>query len=377
MKIVIAPDKFKGSLTGHQFCDAVEEGIKLSIPNAEILKIPLADGGDGTIEVIENHLDSKRIYTEVLDPLFRPIKASYLYVEDTNTAYIEMAEASGIRLLRPEEQNCTHTTTFGTGQQILHAINNGVKHIILGIGGSATNDCGIGMAAALGYTFKNNEGKEIIPTGEHLIEIETINADQLNFNLDQISIKIACDVTNPLFGLQGAAYVYGSQKGASATQIEALDIGLRHISKLFKSTFNKDVSLVGGGGAAGGIGAGCLVFLNAEMVSGITLIKSLLKFDEHIKDATWILTGEGKLDDQTSSGKTIQGVLHSAKEHNIPVAALCGSVDISIFIQKQLGLSYVTSTTQEPTTLQNAIKNAYGNLKFTAYNFGNTISGKF
>lgn len=260
MKIVLAPDKFKGSLTGIEFCNAVEEGIKSVIPDAEIIKLPLADGGDGTVEILDYHLEGKHIKIKVNDPLFRPIEVSYLFIESSLTAYIEMAEASGMNLLTGEEQNCFLTTSYGTGEMIHHAINNGVKTIILGIGGSATNDCGIGMACALGYVFLDKNGNEVTPIGENLSKIKKIDTSNVKEVLKEITFKIACDVTNPLYGTNGAAYVYASQKGASPKEVSLLDQGLKGIASVFIKQFGVDVQKINGTVAAGGMGTGTLIF---------------------------------------------------------------------------------------------------------------------
>ncbi|WP_308991453.1 glycerate kinase [Mariniflexile litorale] len=373
MKIVIAPDKFKGSLTGLQFCNAVEEGITKILPNVEIVKLPLADGGDGTIEILEYHLKGKRITIKVNDPLFRKIEASYLYMDKTSTAFIEMAEASGMYLLNKEEQNCFNTTTLGTGELILDAINKGAKTIILGIGGSATNDCGIGMATALGYKFEDENGKELEPVGKNLSQIRVINCRDVIDALKSIDFKVACDVTNPLYGKNGAAYVYGSQKGASEIEVQDLDNGLKNIAAVFKKQFHRDVQNIKGAGAAGGMGAGTLVFFNAELKSGIDLVKGLVDFDTKIKHADFIITGEGKLDSQTLSGKTIDGVIASAKKYNIPVAAFCGSVSLSIDEASHFGVYYTDAIMNKAKNLEDAMRNSYKYLVDIASKFTQKI----
>ncbi|WP_142784225.1 glycerate kinase [Changchengzhania lutea] len=374
MKIVLAPDKFKGSLTGTQFCNAVEEGVKALLPDAKIVKLPLADGGDGTIEILEYHLKGKRITVNVNDPLFREIEASYLYMNSIKTAFIEMAEASGMYLLKKEEQNCFNTTTLGTGELILDAINKGAKTIILGIGGSATNDCGMGMATALGYKFEDINCKELKAIGKNLSRINNINSNYVIGSLKSIDFKVACDVTNPLYGEHGAAFVYGPQKGASEDEIKELDEGLKNISMLFKKQFNMDVQSIKGAGAAGGMGAGALVFLNAELKSGIDLVKNLVDFDAKIKDADWIITGEGKLDSQTLSGKTIDGVIASAKKQNIAVAALCGSISLSNNEAQVFGISYIDAVMERANSLEDAIQNGYGYVKKMALKFAKEIA---
>lgn len=369
MKIVLAPDKFKGSLTGIEFCDAVAEGIQSVFPKSEILKKPLADGGDGTIDILDYHLQGKRIEIEVNDPLFRPIKARYFYIKSATTAFIEMAEASGMKLLTKEEQNCMNTTSYGTGEMIQDAIDKGAQTIILGLGGSATNDCGIGMATALGYKFVDENDKEISPIGKNLSKIKSINSGNVIQELETVKFKVACDVTNPLFGSNGAAFIYASQKGASQSQVIQLNEGLEHIANLFLKQFNIDVQNKKGTGAAGGMGAGTLVFLNASLLSGIDLVKELIDFDSNLKDTDWIITGEGKLDNQTLSGKTIYGVIKSAKKYKIPVAALCGSILLEKESLKSLGISYAVSILDQAKSIDDAMTNSNTYLLSMAIDF--------
>ncbi len=373
MKFVIAPDKYKGSLTAFEFCNAVEEGINLALEKAEIVKMPLADGGDGTIDVVKHYLKGDIVKVKVNDPLFRTIEAQYLFSKETRISYIEMAEASGLKLLKEGEKNCMLTTTLGTGELIADALQKGAKEIILGIGGSATNDAGIGMASALGFRFLDENNAVLEPKGENLIHIKTIDSSGVNPLLKNVVVKVACDVTNPLYGKNGAAYIYASQKGASNEDIEALDNGLRNYSKIIQRHFGIDLQQIEGAGAAGGMGAGSMVFLNAQLTSGIDLIKELADFDTNIKGADWVITGEGKLDDQTLSGKTISGVIKSAKAQNVPVAALCGSVNISVNAQKELGLNYAVSIVKGISDLEEAIASSYTNLVYTAYNFARIL----
>lgn len=375
MKIVIAPDKFKGSLTGLQFCKIVKESLEKLLQDAEILALPLADGGDGTVDVLEYNLEGKRVKVNVNDPLFRSINASYLYIDSIKTAFIEMAVASGMALLKPHEQNCFYTTSLGTGEIIKDAIEKGAKTIILGIGGSATNDCGIGMAKALGYKFEDEDGYELSPIGSNLSKIHFINSDNVPEILKHIKFKVACDVNNLLFGENGAAFVYGPQKGASKEEIVVLDEGLKHISNIFLRHFKKDVQNMEGAGAAGGMGAGALVFLDAELQSGISLVKDLIDFDEKIKDADWIITGEGRLDSQTLSGKTILGVLKSASQNKIPIAALCGSATLSKEEAKSLGISYLDSIIDEAENLEDAMANDEYYLSKMVTKFAKSIMG--
>ena len=373
MKFVIAPDKYKGSLTAFEFCNAVEEGLNMVLEKVEIIKMPLADGGDGTIDVVKHYLKGNIVKVKVNDPLFRTIEAQYLFSKETRISYIEMAEASGLKLLKEGEKNCMLTTTLGTGELIADALQKGAKEIILGIGGSATNDAGIGMASALGFRFLDENNAVLEPKGENLIHIKTIDSSGVNPLLKNVVVKVACDVTNPLYGKNGAAYVYASQKGASNEDIEALDDGLRNYSKIVQRQFGIDAQQIDGAGAAGGMGAGSMVFLNAQLTSGIDLIKELADFDTNIKGADWVITGEGKLDDQTLSGKTISGVIKSAKNQNISVAALCGSVNISVNTQKELGLDYAVSIVKGISDLEEAIASSYTNLVHAAYNFASIL----
>ena len=373
MKFVIAPDKFKGSLTGFEFCDAVAEVLQMVFKDAKIINKPLADGGDGTMEVAKYYINGEKITITVSDPLFRPINASYLYSEETKIAYIEMAEASGLKLLGDDERNCMITTTFGTGELIYNALENGAKEIILGIGGSATNDGGMGMANALGYQFLDEHGKELVPIGQNLSKVKSIDDSNKHVRLKEVKIKVACDVTNPFYGLNGAAYIYAAQKGASENEIIVLNNGLHNLAEVIKSNYNIDLQKINGAGAAGGVGGGALTFLDGELISGINLIKELADFDATIDGADWIITGEGQLDEQTLSGKTIDGVITSAKIKNIPVAALCGSVSISVNQQNKFGLTYVSSIVRGISTLQEAMNNSHENLVNATYNFASLL----
>jgi len=376
MRIVLAPDKFKNSLTGLEFCNAVSEGILNVIPSAKIVALPLADGGDGTIEVVEFYLKGKYVYVEVNNPLFKKIDAPYLYSEATQVAFIEMAEASGLKLLNNEERNCKNTTTLGTGELILDAINRGAKSIILGIGGSATNDCGIGMATALGYRFLDKSKNEVNPIGANLSKITSIDDSRLNSKLYQIDFKIACDVTNPLYGKNGAAYIYAKQKGATFEDINMLDKGLENFSKVIEAYFNVNPQNIKGAGAAGGMGIATHVFLNGTLISGIELIKEIAQFDKNLKNVDWIITGEGKLDSQTLSGKTITGVIDSAKAKSIKVAAFCGTMDLDEKSIEDLGISYSDSIMDKAIDFEDAINNTSKYLKEISIDFSNRIKNK-
>lgn len=376
MKIVIAPDKFKGSLTGFEYCEAVEKGLRMAMPEAEIVKKPLADGGDGTIDIVKHYTQGEKILLTAHGPLFELLQTGYVFSRPKGVAFLEMAEVSGLKLLKEEERNCMHTTSFGFGELIVDAIENGANELILGIGGSATNDGGMGMAKALGFRFLDASGHDLQPIGSNLSRIQKIDSTKLHPKLNEVEVKVACDVTNPLYGPDGAAQVYGSQKGASNEEIELLDKGLQNYAKVLEETFGVDVQQLKGAGAAGGMGAGACVFLNATLVSGIDLVKNIADFDASIQDADWIITGEGQLDLQTLSGKTIAGVLSSAKTYDVPVAALCGSVTISHKEQKAFGLDYMTSIVKGVSSLEEAMANSYENLVDAAYNFAKLVKEK-
>lgn len=374
MKIVIAPDKFKRSLTGWEFCLTVEQCLKKSLPEVKVQKIPLADGGDGTLAALSTKMSDHKVRLKVKDPLFRSVQATYLYDKTDKTAFIEMAEASGLRLLSEEEQNCFYTTSYGTGELVSDALDKGAHKIILGIGGSATNDCGMGMAAALGYQFLDKKGNSLEPLGKNLALVEQIDTAFVDPRLARTIFEVACDVTNPLLGEEGASFVYAPQKGATEEQVQLLDQGVEHFEKILDKTFHKSVKDIPGSGAAGGMGAGALVFLNAELRSGIDLIKELVKFDEKIKGADWIITGEGKLDFQTLSGKTVNGVLESALLQNIKVAVFCGWITLPQDALNSIGVTYAASVMERAQGLDDALEHTIPYLRDMVEEFARKIS---
>ena len=368
MKIVLAPDKFKGSLSGPEFCLLVQEIILRYLPAAEIVALPLADGGDGTAQVLEAKLGAQAVTLEVLDPLFRSIQTEYLWDPLRKVAFIEMAKASGYALLAEKERNPLYTTTYGTGQMIKSAIDQGAERVIIGLGGSSTNDAGIGMASALGYRFYDEEEQLLKPTGESLLQIRTIGLPEERF-WEKRQIELACDVANPFYGPEGAARVYGPQKGANPQQVKLLDQGLRHLAGLIQRQFGLNIQQILGSGAAGGLAGGAIAFLGAEHRSGIDLVKDLLDFDEQIEGADWIITGEGALDEQSLYGKTIKGICDSAKPRNIPVAVFCGHLDLTEEKRKVVGIQYATSINKPGQLLKEAIANTRTNLEEAVEHF--------
>lgn len=366
MKVLIAPDKFKGSLTAMQVCEAIESGIKKYNPAIETIKHPLADGGEGTLSILQNYFKLEIIAVTVKNPFFVNCSATYMISEDT--AYIEMANASGLQLLEEKERNCYYTTTFGTGQMILDAVNRGFKNIVLFIGGSATNDAGIGMASALGYRFLDKNNFDIKPIGKELLSIETIINKDLKIEINTLNVTVVCDVKNPLFGVNGAAYVYGSQKGASPRQIANLDLGLQNFNTQVAKYLNKDVSAVPGGGAAGGLGAGAVVFLNARIQSGIDFVMEQTGFNSLIRsNIDLIITGEGSVDKQTIEGKVIKGVSERANQNQIPFSIIAGIIKDEQLIKENLKPKIICSIMDLGVPVADAIENAATYLKSIAY----------
>ncbi len=324
MNILICPDKFKDSLTAQQVCEALEIGIKRRRPKSVIQLMPLADGGEGTLEVIKTIHGGEWIQKKVNDPLFRPIEANYLWLADQKIAYIEMSRASGIELLKTKERNPYLTSTFGTGELILDAIEKGATEIVLTIGGSATNDSGIGMAAALGFKFLNKDHEELKAVGESLPIIDSIIPSPLLSKIHSIKFKVITDVQNPLAGKEGAAHVFAKQKGANAKMIKYLDKGLINIQKLIGQTEKGVIGEMKGAGAAGGLGAGAIYFLQAEIAMGAEWLLTKIHFDRAVKKADYIITGEGKIDGQTWGGKLISQVIARCDKQFKQAILVCG-----------------------------------------------------
>lgn len=361
MKILLAPDKFRGSLDAPQVCAAMAEGISMVSLEIEVVSLPMADGGEGTLDLLLWYSGGKKHITKVKDPLGRIIDAEYGISSDGKTAFIEMATASGLRLLEKEERNPLKTNTYGTGELIKIVIESGVENIILGIGGSATTDAGIGMAAALGWQFLDENGQFLEPIGENLIYIHKIKPPTSQLLVP--NILVACDVTNPLYGENGAAYIYAPQKGADQLMVEDLDKGLQNIARIFKRDFCKNLAHEAGAGAAGGLGFGAMAFLNANLKEGVKLLMDFCDFDNNLKDVNLIITGEGKIDNQTLQGKLIKGITDRAKKTNIPIAAICGTLDVSPQELQQIGIQYATSILNRPMNLDDALKYGYEGVK--------------
>lgn len=357
MKILLAPDKFRGSLDATQVCEAMSAGIRMVSPTIEIVKLPMADGGEGTLDLLLWYSKGKKFNTEVKDPLGRPVNAEYGISADGETAFIEMATASGLRLLSSHERNPLLTSTYGTGELIKKAIEVGVKNIILGIGGSATTDAGVGMASALGWKFLDENDQELEPIGQNLVKIQRIIAPDSSTQLPNITV--ACDVTNPLYGKNGAAYIYGPQKGADEHAVSLLDKGLENLSNIFERDFNQNLSEIAGAGAAGGLGFGAMAFVGAELREGVKLLMDFCDFNQNLQGVDLIITGEGKIDNQTLQGKLIKGITDRANEAQIRVAAICGTLEVSPQELQTIGIQYATSILNRPMDLADALKYGY------------------
>lgn len=356
-KIILAFDSFKGSMTSSEVAKAAEAGIKEVLPDCQTLFLPMADGGEGTTETICSVLDVNEVVCSVNDPLMRQINAAYSITRDGKTAVIEMAAASGLPLVEMEFRNPMNTTTYGTGELMLDAINRGCNKIILGIGGSATNDGGMGVLKALGVKFYDAKHNELEPIGDNLSEVRDFDDSELSRYKD-IEIMVACDVDNPFYGPTGAAYVFAPQKGASETVVKMLDSGLKNFANVINKKKGIDVSNLPGAGASGGLGGGLKAFFNAPLLRGSDVILDLLDFDKLLEGVDLVLTGEGKIDAQTRHGKALSGILNRAKKKNVPVVVIAGSVDNTPELEKD-GYTAIFSIQRGPTTLERAISKEY------------------
>ena len=329
MKILLAPDKFKGSIDSITLCRLMQQEIIASYPDAEVESFPMADGGDGYAAIVKHYFNTSDAQVLTVDPLGRQIKATYQISKETSTAYIEMAAASGFALLAPHELDPMKASTYGTGLMILDAIKRGSKEIFLGIGGSATNDGGTGMADALGYMLLDKNGDPLEACGENLASINEIIMPETDL-LEDIHFTVAYDVSNPFFGLDGAAHVYAPQKGATAAQVDELDEGLKHLDTVFMKYFGRSVEVAPGAGAAGGMGGGCDIFLGARLVPGVDHLIAAVGLDNKIASADILITGEGRLDEQSFQGKVIGKLVDHARKHGTKLYAICGDSSMNI-----------------------------------------------
>lgn len=368
MKIVIAPDSYKESLSALEVATAIEQGFREIFPDAHYVKLPVADGGEGTVEAMVAATQGGIIKVRVTGPLGENVEGFYGLSGDEQSAFIEMAAASGLEMVAPSSRNPLKTTSWGTGELIRHALDAGVKHIIIGIGGSATNDGGAGMVQALGAKLLDAEDNPIGMGGGELEKLARIDISELDTRLASCRIEVACDVTNPLTGKEGASAVFGPQKGATPEMIARLDDSLAHYAKIIARDLDIDVLNLEGGGAAGGMGAALYAFCGAELRQGIEIVTDALHLDNHVADADLVITGEGRIDSQTIHGKVPVGVAKVAKRYNKQVIGIAGSLTADVGVVHEHGIDAVFSVIYTVCTLEEALKNAEENVRMAARN---------
>jgi len=356
LKVLIAPDSFKESLDGMDVAIAIRQGLEKAINGVEAICLPVADGGDGTIEALVKASNGSFMTSRVSDPLGVPIDAVWGIMGDGVTAVIEMARASGLALLTDEQRDPRYTTTFGTGQLICEAIQKGYKKFIIGIGGSATNDGGAGMAQALGVKFLDKNGKELSFGGAPLADLRKIDMTNISSEISELSVLVASDVSNPLCGKTGASAIYGPQKGATPEMVLELDAALKNYADIISTNLDKNIEFLPGAGAAGGLGAGLMAFMNAELKPGIDLVTEALDFDKYLQDCDLVITGEGAIDGSTIFNKAPVGVAQRAKKYNIPVIAFAGTLGDGYQKVYEYGIDAVFNVQNKPMSLQDSIK---------------------
>ena len=366
MKIVLAPDSFKESMTAKEACDAMERGIKKVLPEAECIKVPMADGGEGTVQSLIDATDGELVEVSTIAPLGNEIKASFGLLGGGQGAVIEMASASGLHLIPLEKRNPLVTTSYGTGVLIKEALNRGVNNILIGIGGSATNDGGAGMLQALGVKLLDEAGMELPFGGGALDSLKTIDLQNLDKRIFETNIQVACDVTNPLIGKYGASAVFGPQKGATEEMVEKLDKNLAHFAEVIKKELGIDIAEVPGGGAAGGLGASLKAILKAELKSGVELVVEYTSLKEKLQGAAYVFTGEGSIDFQTINGKTPFGVAKAAKEKGIPVIAFAGRIGPGSEMLYNHGINSIIGILPEAMDINKALIDGKENLERAA-----------
>ena len=368
MRFILAPDSFKESMSAKEAAEAMERGVKKIFPDADCLIVPMADGGEGTVQSLVDATKGEIIKEKVTGPLANEVEAEFGLLGDKETAIIEMASASGLMLVPPEKRNPLITTTYGTGELIKKALDLGVKKFIIGIGGSATNDGGAGMLQALGARLLDKDGKELAFGGGALGQLDKIDLTDFDTRIEHIEVKVACDVNNPLTGDDGASRVFGPQKGADEETVKLLDKNLHHFSNIIKKTNGKDIEFYPGAGAAGGLGAGLLAFLDAELKKGVDLIVDEVNLKDKVKGADYVFTGEGSIDFQTKFGKTPIGVAKVGKDANANVIAFAGRIGEKVECLYEEGIDSIVSIMQEVCDLDTALKMGQVNLENTVEN---------
>ncbi|NIM04662.1 MAG: glycerate kinase [Armatimonadetes bacterium] len=358
MNILIAPDSFKGSLSAAEAAEAIRQGIRVVMPESETVSLPLADGGEGTVEALVTATHGRFITTKVTGPLGDPVEARWGVLGDDITAVIEMAAASGLPLVPPEKRNPLITTTYGTGELICAALEAGCTKLIIGIGGSATNDGGAGMAQALGAELLDAAGKPMGRGGAALANLDRIHIAGMEERLERLEVKVASDVGNPLCGPEGAAAIYGPQKGATPEMVKELDSALAHYAEIIARDLKVDVKDLPGAGAAGGLGAGLIAFLKGKIQSGAALVLDTISFEEYLAAADLVITGEGKIDSQLEFGKTLAGVGALARRYHTPVVAIAGAVDVDPERLTEMGISVAIPCVNSPMEETESVERA-------------------
>jgi glycerate kinase len=358
MNIIIAPDSFKGSLTAVAAADAIEQGIRAVLPTAELVRVPLADGGEGTAQALVDATGGRIVQHRVFGPLREPVEAYFGILGDDTTGVVEMAAASGLALIPAERRDPRIATTYGTGQLIAAAMDKGCTKVIIAVGGSATNDGGAGMAQALGARLLDNNGEQVGPGGAELVRLAKIDVSHLDARVQRTEFYIATDVSNPLCGPEGAAAVYGPQKGATPEMVAELDAALAHYAAIIARDLKQEVADRPGAGAAGGLGAGLMAFLGAQPRMGIAVVLEAVDFESYLDGADLVITGEGRIDAQTAYGKTLSGVGRLARRHSVPVVALAGAVAEEADRLAEIGIDAAVSITPGPMTEEQAMARA-------------------
>lgn len=368
MKIVIAPDSFKESLSAMEIATEIEAGFREIFPQAEYCKIPAADGGEGTVEAMIAATSGKRINVTVAGPLGEPVQAFYGLVGHDGAAVIEMASASGLALVPSSLRNPLKTSSYGTGEMIRNALNAGARRFILGIGGSATNDGGAGMLQALGVHLRDSDGHEIGPGGAELARLASIDISNLDPRLKGCVVDVACDVDNPLTGPTGASAIFGPQKGATPEMVKQLDDCLRHYAEIIARDLGRSVDKVPGSGAAGGMGAAMLGFLDGRLRPGSEIVTEAIGLDAALADADLVITGEGRIDSQSIRGKTPIGVARVAQARGVPVIGISGCLSPDAAVVHQHGIDAVFCAVRKPCTVEDALRDAAFNVRSAARN---------
>ncbi len=374
LKVGVAPDSFKGTLSSLGVATRIEKGLKKAIPGVSVVKIPVADGGEGTVQAIVESTGGRFAKRTVKDPLGRKVKAEFGISGDGKTAIMEMAEASGLALLKLKQRNPMKTSTVGTGQLIKAALDLGVKKILIGIGGSATNDCGMGMARVLGVKFLDAKGRSIKDCGGALKDLDRIDMSGVDKRLAKVHVEVACDVDNPLTGKRGASQVYGPQKGATSAMVKQLDASLKNAAKIIKRDVGVSILKVPGSGAAGGLGGGLMAFCGGVLRPGIDIVMDSVQLKKRLKGCDLVITGEGRMDGQTVFGKTPSGVAKVAKELNLPVIAICGCLGDGVHAVIDVGIDAYTSTLEFSIDDEDIQKYGPDNLENVAEQVGRIIA---